>query len=465
MDREDLMDAMHPVWSTPAVLQAAKAAHFGALIRMTRTARRLTLVQVGKLVGYSASTVSRIETGRCKLTDVTLLRRFADAVGIPPQLFGLTSSTGTSPIGAALPPPALTPTKVRETPWEGDDDAVRRRELLVSLVGVTGTGLLGISAWPTSTTTAAIAQRLLAGGSALVAQPVGVQVLRDRLAATRATFHACQYHELAVTLPDVIATAQASLRETTGQQHDHIAALLADAYSLVANLCTRLHDNALAWVTAERALSAAQISGDVVSIAEAARMTSIAMRRFGHHDTATMLLTTTALKLGADSGDPAPELLATYGSLLCTASYTAAQNGNRSSALELITEAETAATRLGDVQVPSSPFSPTNVAIYQIGVHTALGDAGIALDYARKIDLRSVPTPERQARFCLDTARAWHRFGSPSNCFHALQVADRCAPEELRRSSVRSLVASLVETPGPTPSGLREFAARCGAVA
>jgi hypothetical protein len=214
-----------------------------------------------------------------------------------------------------------------------------------------------------------------------------------------------------------------------------------------------------------RARTAAQISGDPASIAEAARMTSIAMRRHGHHDTATTLLTSTALGLGADSGDPAPGLLATYGSLLCTAAYTAAQHGSRNQALELITEAEAAAARLGGAQVPHTPFSPANVTIYQIGVHTALGDAGTALDHVRKIDLRRVPTPERQARFCVDTARAWQRFGSPGNAFESLQAAGRCAPEELRRSSVRSLVASLLDAPGPTPSGLREFAARCGAVA
>jgi hypothetical protein len=126
-----------------------------------------------------------------------------------------------------------------------------------------------------------------------------------------------------VTLPEAIATAQTSLHETTGQQHDQIAALLADAYSLASELCIKLRDDALAWITAERARSAAQASGDVASIAEAARMASIALRRHGHHDTATTLLTSTALDLGADSGDPAPELLATYGSLLCTASYTA----------------------------------------------------------------------------------------------------------------------------------------------
>jgi transcriptional regulator with XRE-family HTH domain len=220
LGREALMDATHPIWRTPAVRQAAAAGQFGALIRMTRTARRLTLVQVGKLVRYSASTVSRIETGRRKLTDVTLLRRFSDALEIPPHLFGLTLSTGASPIGAASPPPALASTTVRETPREGGGDAVRRRELLASVPG-------------------------------RAVQPVGAQVLRDRLAAMRATFDACRYHELAATVPDVITTAQASLRESTGQQHDQIAALLADAYSLVSDLCTRLHDDALAWVTAE----------------------------------------------------------------------------------------------------------------------------------------------------------------------------------------------------------------------
>jgi hypothetical protein len=156
-------------------------------------------------------------------------------------------------------------------------------------------------------------------------------------------------------------------RESAGQQHEQIAALLADAYSLASELCIKLRDDALAWVTAERARSAAEASGDVASIAEAARMASIAMRRHGHHDTATTLLTTTALNLGADSGDPAPELLATYGSLLCTASYTAAQHGNRSSALELIAEAETAAIRLGNARGPHNLFSSTNVGSTRSG--------------------------------------------------------------------------------------------------
>jgi transcriptional regulator with XRE-family HTH domain len=457
------MDATHPIWRTPAVQEAVAAEQFGAVIRMTRTARKLSLVRAGQLVGYSASTLSRIETGQRKLTDVRQLRRFADVLGIPPQLFGLTLPAGAAPAGAAPMPTAPVPTTVGETSREGGDNPVQRRELLAGLVGVTGTAVFGAAARPATARAAAVVQELQPQITGAFA-PVGVNILASRLAAARATFQACRYHELAGILPSVIATARTSLDEASGERRDQTAALLADAYCLASDLCSRLHDDALAWVTAERARSAAQVSGNPASIAEAARMTSIAMRRHGHHDTATRLLISTALDLGAGSRKPAPGLLATYGSLLCTGAYTAAQQGSRHQALELISEAEATATRLGGTPRQHTEFSLANVTIYQIGVHTALGDAGTALDHARKIVLRNLPTPERQARFCVDTARAWQRFGSRSNCFQALQAADQCAPEELRRSSVRSLVASLLDTPGPAPSGLREFAVRCGAV-
>ncbi|MEU1312268.1 helix-turn-helix transcriptional regulator [Streptomyces cinnamoneus] len=61
----------------------------GELVRRTREEQRLTLAQLGKLTGYSAAQVSRYERGVCPLTDVTMLRRFADALGIPPQALGL----------------------------------------------------------------------------------------------------------------------------------------------------------------------------------------------------------------------------------------------------------------------------------------------------------------------------------------------------------------------------------------
>ncbi len=442
------METMHPIWRTPDVCDAVAAGDFGTLIRMGRTALNLTLVQAGALCGYSASTLSRIETGRQPLTDVTLLRFFAEAFAIPPQLFGLAPvPVVSSPAGVASASPRASVDTVRGSAVRKDgDDPVRRRQVLTGLVGVTGVTLLGTS-------------------DQAAAQPVSAQALRSSLAAVRSLFQRCRYSDLAATLPDLITAAQASREVATGHQYEALSALLADAYSLASNLCTRLHDDALAWVTADRARSAAQAGGDAASVAEAARVASIAMRRHGHHDTAISLLTSTALSLGADTGSPHPALLGTYGSLLCTASYTAAQHGHRSHALELIGEADDAARRVGQATTGPSAFSATNVAIYQIGVRTALGDAGAALDYACRIEIRCLPTPERQARFCVDTARAWYRFGDSRKCYQALQTAEQLAPEELRRPSVRSLVAGLLHAPAPTPSELRGFAARIGVTA
>jgi transcriptional regulator with XRE-family HTH domain len=58
--------------------------HAGAIVRAARLAAGLTLAELGDLCGYSASQVSRYERGCQRLTDITLLRRFAEALAIPP---------------------------------------------------------------------------------------------------------------------------------------------------------------------------------------------------------------------------------------------------------------------------------------------------------------------------------------------------------------------------------------------
>src|SRR5579859_5801628 len=72
----------------------------GAAVRGIRTARGMTLTELGRLTGYSAAQVSRFERGIAPLTDISVLHRFAAALGIAPQTFGLTAShLGTGPAG------------------------------------------------------------------------------------------------------------------------------------------------------------------------------------------------------------------------------------------------------------------------------------------------------------------------------------------------------------------------------
>src|SRR5580700_3384294 len=67
----------------------------GAIIRAARLAAGLTLAELGQRCGYSASQISRYERGVQRLTDITLLRRFAEALVIPPQCLGLTPPDST----------------------------------------------------------------------------------------------------------------------------------------------------------------------------------------------------------------------------------------------------------------------------------------------------------------------------------------------------------------------------------
>jgi len=65
------------------------AARPGDVVRAARRASGLTLVELGARTGYSAAQVSRYERGVTPLTDITVLRRFARALSIPPHQLGL----------------------------------------------------------------------------------------------------------------------------------------------------------------------------------------------------------------------------------------------------------------------------------------------------------------------------------------------------------------------------------------
>ncbi|MEU9236121.1 helix-turn-helix domain-containing protein [Streptomyces subrutilus] len=57
----------------------------------------MTLAKLGSLTGYSAAQVSRLERGKSNMADLSVLQRFAQALGIPPQDLGLAPITGGHP--------------------------------------------------------------------------------------------------------------------------------------------------------------------------------------------------------------------------------------------------------------------------------------------------------------------------------------------------------------------------------
>ncbi|MCM8555414.1 helix-turn-helix transcriptional regulator [Streptomyces sp. STCH 565 A] len=425
----------------------------GLVIRAARTLAGMRQADLGRTVGYSASQISRIESGRAGL-DLETAARLAAVLDLSVEELGL----------AARPretvPARACRTRVARTPNQ-ESDPVRRRELLAGALGVGAA--LAVPGGAAAREPADHLERLLY--QSRTGTPVALPALEEQLATARRTFRAAEYDNLAAQLPDLVKAAEATRTAATGPQHERAAAATAHAYILASRLAIKQHKH-LAWATADRALTAAQDAGRPTVIGEAARVLAITMRRGGSPGAAVDLLQHTAVGLEADRAAAEAGALAVYGSLLLTAAYTAAQSGHAATATGLAAEAESAARRLRGPEpdlYTAGEHTLDHCTAYRISIHHVLGQDAQAVAYARQLPADRLPSAERRGRYYTDVARAWQRLDKPERAFRALRAAEREAPHEVSRPSMRALTAELLYQPGDIP-GLNAFARRTGAL-
>ncbi|HEX5407771.1 MAG TPA: helix-turn-helix transcriptional regulator [Pseudonocardiaceae bacterium] len=457
------MDAGRSIWQTDAVRAARESGDLGAVVRCIRQANHLTLAELAQRCGYSAATISRLERGKQPLSDVRVLRVFAQALRIPPHVLGLVDTPPrtvqarqlTTMVGTTLVP-------------DEETDPMRRRTLLAGLTGLAGSALVGTSMSQLSPGDAVSALESALLGSPLTdGVPVTLPRLRDEVAATRAVFQHGHYAEVATRLPGLLSTAMATRAESSSLDVASVDGQLAGLYTLASELMIKLGQDQLAWTTADRALQAAYGSGDVLNQAVARRAWAIVLRRTGRAETAQRLVIDTAADLQADL-HRGPEYLSVYGSLLSTAAYTAAVDGDRDTARTLIGEAVEAADRLGaDGNHRFTAFGPTGVGLYRVSIARVLGDSGTAIEVARRINPAAIPVTERRARYWSDVARSFHQWGKHEQCYRALLAAEQAAPDEVRyRKPIQQITTSMLRSPSAqTLPGLHAFARRTGASA
>ncbi|MCQ0023978.1 helix-turn-helix domain-containing protein [Streptomyces somaliensis DSM 40738] len=454
------MDSTHPIWRSAAMRDALARRDAGAIVRLTRRAADITLAELGRQVGYTAASLSRMERGKQPMRDVLLLQRIADCLDIPPYLLGLAPRHG----GGTPDRTGTTRVGTHTLSGEGGDDPVRRRHLLAALAGATTSAVLPptAAAHTPPPSLSGLEDLLLHRhhGQALAVDPTPSTVTAA-VHASRRDFSDCRYDALARALPGRIALAQAL---STGGHTEQAATAVAELYTTATRLCIKLGEDGLAAVTADRALTAALGGADALTVAEAHRMVSSAWRRQGRHARATDIAVAAARQLAADRTCDATERLSVQGNLYATAAYTAAKQGDRHTAHALIAEAGATAGRLGrDAQLRGGVFGPGQVLLHRISVSHLLGDAGQAVELARRVDPAALPTTERRARYWIDVARAFDQWGKPDRCYRALLAAERSAPQEVRRDSVRTLTTGLLRHDRALP-GVRAFAHRTGAL-
>ncbi|MDP9616476.1 transcriptional regulator with XRE-family HTH domain [Streptomyces demainii] len=427
----------------------------------------MTLAQLGDLTGYSAAQVSRLERGVSPMTDVAVLRRFATALGIPPQDLGLAPAPAEPP--PRHPPtgpyPCLPAPTVEIRGHEDGEDAVRRRKLLANLA-ITAAAAAGApitsaspaknEAGPGEVLIAGLRDAMLGLGNSLPDLPP------DHLPAglTRAVahFHASSYASLALGLPRLIRSGH----RATGTAHYGV---LAHSYLLATRVLIKLDEPQLGWMAADRARQLAQAGGAPLAAAEAARQQAVLARQAGWHSQAL------ALALGA-ADDPALREsgkagIAQRGLLIQCAAYTVAHQGDQAGMRQLTKEAAAiAANDLGGTMhlrgTTTSGFSPATVQLHLVSAEYKAGDPAAAIAAADALHPKLLPTVERRALYYTDKATAYAQWGRRDECIGALLEAERCAAEETHaRPAVRAMLNGLLVSGRTTPE-LRGLAARAG---
>ncbi|MEV5822199.1 XRE family transcriptional regulator [Micromonospora haikouensis] len=275
------------------------------------------------------------------------------------------------------------------------------------------------------------------------------------------TFQHARYPRVAELLPELLADVE---RAHAG---DPAAARvpLVEAYRIAASLLVKLGAPELAWLAADRAVTAA--TGDRALVAAAAVQLGEVLRASAQFRAAKSTVLAAAYRIAppvVEFGLP-PEL-SLCGTLLVQAALAAAGDGDVTAVADLLDEAAAMAARVGDGHDHHhTGFGPTAVELARVAAAAEGGDSADAVARHEKATARDgwrwLPAEHRAAHL-LDAARAHLQAGDPIGAGRVLVEADRIAPAEIRhRPAGRDVLARVARDPA-APTTLVHLAVTLG---
>jgi transcriptional regulator with XRE-family HTH domain len=268
-------------------------------------------------------------------------------------------------------------------------------------------------------------------------------------------------------LPNLIRSAQA-LEETSPPNDARPWMVSARIHHLAATTLAKIGEADLAWIAAERAMSAAERSAEPLSLASAARAGTHALLAVGRFDDALNLGQTAADWLASQVDQDDPAALSIAGMLHLRTAIAAAHRQDRSTTTTLLAAAERAANRLGrDANYWQTSFGPTNVQLHRVAASLDLGDVAWVVEHGSRVDASHLPA-ERSVAHQVDLARAYSYVARDDEALDQLLDAEAVAPQIVRHSAVvRDTVKSLhrrARHSAGTTSPLLGLAERCRAI-
>ncbi len=239
------------------------------------------------------------------------------------------------------------------------------------------------------------------------------------------------------SLVNLLGTAPMAEQEaTTPACAARAAELTSQVYQIASTVLRKIGESSMAWLAADRAISAANRGNDDLLIGTSTTKVANALRSLGRHDAALDLNIQVAHGLishkGGTKADPAAKSV--YGILLLQGAMAAAHAGDTASTHDLLASAEHAAAMVDEGSNHYwTSFGLTNVYLHRVAANIELGEGHAAVAIAEKIPDSQLNhlVAERRAHHHLDLARANLQIGDMKEAGHNILKAQNIAPSEI----------------------------------
>jgi hypothetical protein len=289
----------------------------------------------------------------------------------------------------------------------------------------------------------------------------GLRYLQTATSACYALYQATRYDEAGDRIAALILQAAAAPSTQAGWH------LRAAVFDVAASVLARIGQRPLAWMAADRAMTAAAQSGDPLrAIAAAWRMSMILTSR-GYPAEALALAGSALETVYPRSASPSD--VSIRGALHLAAASAAAASYDQALASNHLADADAAADELGcDANHLGTAFGPVNVAIHKMSCAVRLGDARTAVAAGEALDPRSLPPgiTGRRTQIHLDLARGYAMRRQDSAAVNMILAAEKLSPQLVRYdAATRELLEALLRREHhPSTPELRPLAHRAGVI-
>ncbi|MGH3681236.1 MAG: helix-turn-helix domain-containing protein [Natronosporangium sp.] len=385
---------------------------FGERLRAHRERAGKTRAVLGGLVGRSEEWVKAVESNRLHMPRLPILIRLAEALGID----DLAELTGSSAI------------EVRRVAYGEHPTVPAIRD--------------------------AVQRYPLTRPDRPVPHEAG---LRSRVDRAWTLWHGSRTRrsDVGALLPALLRDCQDRALTSDGESRRSSHRVLADAYHLAQHALVNAADPDLLWLIVERAMAAARIADEPLTLAGAAWTVGMMLRGAGRMEEAEVLIQEGAGLLEPRLADAPDDWRGMWGALQLHGALTAARAGNDGVAWAYWDRASQAARSLpAGYAHPWTMFGQANVELTAVSLTVDLWKSREALRRAELIDPDSIPSRERRGRLFVEMARGHHATNQKVAATRLLLAACDQGVDAVRYSpAARAIIDDLQAAP---PRAIRQ---------